>query len=170
MNSGGNNPRYSHTFSIFMDAYAQKLEKVMSDLRVAGFVLRFSRSCHSVVEAAEAVGAQPEDFVKNLCLVAPDGRLFVAILKGEHRLDLKKVEALAGTKLKMATAEQILEKTGFPVGGTPSFGYAAMFFVDARVLEKPFVYSGGGSVQALCKVAPSVLLKANGGSVVRLCK
>lgn len=152
------------------DFYSEKLRLFIRHRGISAEVLEFSRSCHSVEEAAQAVGGKTDDFVKNLCLVSPDGRLSVAILKGEDRLDLKKVESLAGTKLKMATAEQILEKTGYPVGGTPSFGYAATFFVDERVMEKPSVYSGGGSVQALCKVNPSELLRTSGGRVANLRK
>lgn len=34
----------------------------------------------------------------------------------------------------LATPGEILEKTGYPCGGTPSFGYQAMFLVDPKVM------------------------------------
>ena len=69
---------------------------------------------------------------------------------------------LAGTrKLRMANANEILEKTNYPMGGTPSFGYNAKFFIDNEVLTKQVVYSGGGSQNSLTKISPSEMIRIN---------
>jgi len=65
---------------------------------------------------------------------------------------------------------EILEKTGYPCGGTPSFGYEAKFLIDPKVIEKGVVYSGGGSENALVKISPAEIKKANNGIVVRIRK
>lgn len=46
--------------------------------------LVFSQSTHSVAEAAAAVNATPEDFVKSICFVSKAGEVVVAIVKGEE--------------------------------------------------------------------------------------
>jgi prolyl-tRNA editing enzyme YbaK/EbsC (Cys-tRNA(Pro) deacylase) len=151
---------------------AERLRRYIAehDLRVEH--LNFTQSCHSVAEAAEAVGAAPDDFVKNICLIAPDGRLIVAIIKGEDRVSLANVASAIGLegKPRLASAVEILERTGYPCGGTPSFGFEAEFFMDERVFEKEAVYTGGGDENALVRADPRELQRANGAIIACLRK
>ena len=59
----------------------------------------------------------------------------------------------------------MLEKTDYPAGGTPPFGFAAAFVMDERVFEKPMIYAGGGSEQSLIRIAPDELRRINGAQV-----
>ncbi len=154
-----------------MDNYTEKLKKYMQEKNIAGEHLSFKQSCHSVEEAAKAASASTDDFVKNICMIDSDGNLIVAIVKGEDRASTSRVEkAINIERPRTATPEEILQKTGFPCGGTPSFGYTATFLIDPRVMEKEVVYSGGGSENSLVKISPKELLRANGGTVVRVRK
>ena len=150
-------------------AYESKLKDAIRQLRIQAEHRHFDQSCHSVAEAAAAVGADASDFVKNVGLSDPAGKLVICIVKGEDKVDKDAAARIAGvSKLKTATPELMLEKTGYPVGGTPSFGYAAVFLVDERVMEKTTVWTGGGSSHALVKIAPADLVSANGGQVCRI--
>jgi prolyl-tRNA editing enzyme YbaK/EbsC (Cys-tRNA(Pro) deacylase) len=147
----------------------KKLKTHIETHGIEGEHLVFGQSCHSVEEAAAAANACPDDFVKNICLVDADGNLVVAIVKGEDRVSTTRVgKAIGKDKPRTATPEEILERTGYPCGGTPSFGYEAVFLVDERVMEKEWVLSGGGSENSLVRIAPSELLRANGGRVERI--
>src|SRR3989338_9116732 len=130
-----------------MNEYEQKLLEFIKQKNVKAEHLVFETSCHSVEEAAASANAKPEDFVKNVCVINEiKNELIVCIVPGDKRLDLKKLAALIGSKkLKLANPDQILEKTGYPMGGTPSFGYNAKFFIDSEIFKKEIVYSGGGS-------------------------
>ena len=129
--------------------------------------LSFEQSCHSVAEAAAVVGATSEDFVKNICLITNTGELVVAIIKGEDRASAVKVGKLLGTPTpRLAKPDEFLALTGFPCGGTPSFGFPATFLIDPRIFERRLVYTGGGSETSLVRITPDELLRANGGQVV----
>ena len=154
-----------------MNKGEEKLKRFMQDNNIQGEHLRFSQSCHSVAEAAEAAKVRAEECVKNICMVDIKGNLVVAIVKGEDRASTSRVErALNIEKPRIATTEEILQKTGYPCGGTPSFGYEATFLIDKRVMEKEVIYSGGGSEQSLVRISPIELQKANHGTVVRVRK
>ncbi len=154
-----------------MNKYEEKLKMHIVENKVDCQHLVFEKSCHSVEEAAETAGANPEDFVKNICMSDSEGNIIVAIVKGEDRVGSKRVaKALGIERPKTARPENILEKTGYPVGGVPSFGYEAVFIVDERVMEKDFVYTGGGSPNSLVKISIAELLSANGGIVARVRK
>jgi len=148
--------------------YDEKLRKYIKGNGIEAEVISFEQSTHSVAEAAEAVGAAPEDFVKSICMIGPDG-LIVAIVKGEHRASTKRVsKALGIERPRIAESDEMLELTGYPVGGTPAFGYEATFLMDPKVLEKEKVYSGGGSTKALTYMSTEEMQRVNGAKVARL--
>lgn len=154
-----------------MDPYEQRLVRFMHDQGIRGEHLHFEQPCHSVEQAANAAQASPEDFVKNICLVDAQGNLIVAIVKGEDRASTSRVgKVLSIEAPRTATPEEILEKSGYPCGGTPSFGYEATFLVDPRVMDKEVVYTGGGSEYSLLRISTQELHKANQGQIVRVRK
>jgi Cys-tRNA(Pro)/Cys-tRNA(Cys) deacylase len=153
------------------DDYDSKLKQYIRENRIPCEHLVFSERCHSVAEAAQAAGVTPRDFIKNICMIDSNGSLVVAIVKGEDRASTSRVaRALKAESARIATPEEMLEKTGYPCGGTPSFGYSARFLIDEKVMGMAMVYTGGGSEYSLVKICPADLVKANGGEMVRVRK
>jgi prolyl-tRNA editing enzyme YbaK/EbsC (Cys-tRNA(Pro) deacylase) len=151
--------------------YEEKLKAYVKDGDIQCEHLAFERSCHSVEDAARAMNAAPDQFVKSICMIGPDNGLIVAIVKGEDRASTKRVaKALKIERPRIASPEEILERTGYPCGGTPAFGFDARFLIDPNVMEMQSVYCGGGSERSLVKISPSEIKKANGGTVVRVRK
>jgi len=151
--------------------YEEKLKKFLQDNDIQSEHLSFNQSCHSVEDAANAANVNTNDCVKNICMVDSNGNLIVAIVKGEDRASTSRVEkALNIERPRTATPEEILQKTGYPCGGTPSFGYKAKFLIDPRVMEKDVVFTGGGSENSLVKISTKELQKSNNGKIVRVRK
>jgi len=99
-------------------------------------------------------------------MIDSDQNLIVAIVKGEDRASTSRVaKALKIDRPRIANPEEILDHTAFPCGGTPSFGFSAIFLVDPKVLDKKLVYTGGGSDTSLVRVSSATLLKLNQGKV-----
>jgi len=154
-----------------MSGYEEKLREFITENRVEAEHLSFTESCHSVAEAARTVGAEPTDFVKSICMVGSSGDVIVAIVKGEDRASTTRVaKALGIDRPRVASPDEIHALTGYPVGGTPGFGFDAAFLVDPRVMEMERVYMGGGSECSLVRVSPGELVRVNGGRVVRVRK
>lgn len=152
-----------------MSQYEEKIRTYIQEHNIEAELLTFNRSTHSVAEAAAAVGAEAEDFVKSICMIGPSGELIVAIVKGEHRASTSRVaKALGIDRPRIAKPDEMIEKSGYPAGGTPAFGYEAVFLMDPKVLEKEKVYSGGGSEQALILMSPEEMRRANGARVARV--
>lgn len=152
-----------------MSQYEKKLQKYIKDNDIKAELLTFNQSTHSVAEAAAAVGAEAGDFVKSICMIGPSDELIVAIVKGEHRASTSRVaKALGIERPRIANPDEMMEKSGYPAGGTPAFGYPAVFLMDPKVLEKEKVYSGGGSEQALTLMSPEDMQRANGAKIARV--
>jgi len=154
-----------------MNQYEEKLKKFLQENNIQGEHLSFNQSCHSVEDASKAVNANIDDFVKNICMIDSNGNLIVAIVKGENRASTSRVgKALNIERPRITTPDEILQKTGYPCGGTPSFGYDAKFLIDQRVMEKDIVYTGGGSENSLVRISTKELQKANNGLIIRVRK
>ena len=154
-----------------MKDYEKKIKQYLEQNESDGEHLSFNQSCHSVTEAAEAVGCEPGEIVKSICMVDSKKNLIVAIIKGDDRASTSRVsKALKIQRPRTATPEEILEYTGFPCGGTPSFGFHATFLVDPKVLDQKYVYTGGGTESSLVRISTASLLQLNQGTVVRVRK
>lgn len=154
-----------------MKQFELKLQRILETRNSNVEHFSFDQSCHSVAEAAEAVNGSPEEFVKNICMIDSNKNIIVAIVKGEDRASTSRVaKALGIDRPRTTTPDEILEYTGYPCGGTPSFGFSATFLVDPKVMEKEIVYSGGGSESSLVRITPKDLLELNQGKVVRVRK
>ncbi len=151
--------------------YEEKLKKFIKDNGIKAEHLSFKQSCHSVADAAIAVKANPEDFVKNICMIDKENNLIVAIVNGEDRASTTKVGKVLGIERpNIASPNQILEKTGYPCGGTPSFAYHATFIIDSKVMEKEHIYSGGGSQNSLVRISTRELQRVNNGAIKKISK
>ena len=152
-----------------MNIFEQRLQAYLQEQHIQAEHLSFDQPCHSVAEAARAVHASPQELVKNICLLDREGRLITAIVKGEDRVSVSRIaKTLQREGLRLATAAEILETTGYPCGGTPSFGYPALFLIDPRVMERELVFTGGGSETSLVKIRTAELVRANQGIILRI--
>lgn len=152
------------------DTYVERFRALVAEKEISCSIHVFDTSCHSVAEACRATGAKSEDFVKSVCLKG-DGDFIVAIIGGNFRVSTKRVAKGLGIKVpRIATPEEVLLHTGFPIGGVPPVGYEATFCIDDKVLEKEFVWAGGGSGSALVRIAPSEIISCTGAAVMRLRK
>jgi Cys-tRNA(Pro)/Cys-tRNA(Cys) deacylase len=152
-----------------MITYEERLQAYMREQHIQAEHLSFDQPCHSVEEAARAVKASPRELVKSICLLDGDNQLITAIVKGEDRVSVSRVaRAMQRDGLRLATPEEILERTGYPCGGTPPFGYPATFLIDPKVVEREFVFAGGGSETSLVKIGTTELVRANQGTVLRI--
>lgn len=154
-----------------MKVYEEKLKIYIIQNNIQAEQLVFNESCHSVEEAANVVGTSPDNFVKNICMIDNNNNLIVAIVKGEHRASTSRIGKVLNIDTpRTANENEILEKTGFPCGGVPSFGYKATFIIDSKVMEKEFVYTGGGSPHSLVKISTKELQSINKALILRIRK
>ena len=152
-----------------MNTSEKRLQAYLQEQQIQAEHLSFDQPCHSVAEAARAVNASPQELVKNICLLDSDGQLITAIVKGEDRVSVSRIaKMLQREGLRLATPAEILETTGYPCGGTPSFGYPALFLIDPRVMERELVFTGGGSETSLVKIRTAELVRANQGIILRI--
>lgn len=152
-----------------MKQYEEKLRKYIEVNKVKAQQLFFNESCHTVAEAANALRVAEDEIVKNICLMNEENQLILVVVKGEDRVSTSRVGKVLGIETpRVATPDEILNKTGYLCGGVPSFGFKATYIIDSKVMDKEVIYTGGGSENAMARITTKELQKANNGMVVRV--
>lgn len=148
-----------------MGAWPEPVERVSEFLRRGAAEARieeFPEGTPTAVDAAQAVGCKLGQIVKSL-VFSCDNRFFVLVLvPGDRRADSAKVAEAAGCTLaRIATAEEVLEATGFTAGAVAPFPLprVARIFVDRRLLSHKRVWIGAGSENHLAELAPADLVR-----------
>jgi Cys-tRNA(Pro) deacylase len=126
-------------------------------------ILELSVPTPTVEDAAEAVGARPEQVVKSLLFLVDDQPV-VAIACGTSRVDRRPIAAHFGVgrkRVKLGDAATVLAVTGYPIGAMPPFGQKSrlLTLVDHRVLDHEHVFAGGGSINALMRIDPAEIVR-----------
>ena len=107
----------------------------------------FPAGTKTAADAAAAIGCPVAAIVKSLVFVVGEDPV-VALVPGDLMLDLKKLEAAAGTApARRATLEEVREATGYAAGGTPPFGHARPLrvFADKALRRNDPVWAAGGT-------------------------
>ena len=146
-----------------------KLEAFLNEHKISHEMKQFVMSVATVEMAAGAVHVSVDKMIKTVVLIDKKNELYVAITRGDDRVSLSRYGLhmkIDGTR--MAKQDEVLQRTGFPVGGVPPLGFPAKFVVDVKVQEMPFCWAGGGSDKALVKLNPSDIIKATNAMVVKI--
>ena len=154
----------------------QRTVAILDGLGLAYDLIRIDPDFADTAAFCERYG-WPPDASANTIVVASkkEPRVFCAcVVLATTRLDVNgTVRRLLGVnKASFASADDTLALTGMMVGGVtpPGLPPEMPLYVDARVMDQPFVVIGGGSRSLKIKVAPAVLEKLGGQVIDGLAK
>lgn len=128
------------------------------------------RIMHSVEAAAEALGIPHDHMTKNLLfMIDADPLLLVA--RGSLPVDRRGLARHFGVgrkRVRLATPEQTLAVSGYPIGCVPPFGHATFLrtLVQPGVLDLPRIYGGTSDPRILISVTTGDFLEMTGATVL----
>jgi len=117
----------------------------------------FEDEVQSSIQASRLVGAPLTQIVKSLVFLSESQEPLMLVLRGSDRADMNKVKRISGaTLLKLANPKQVLEITGYPIGGIPPISiFGIKTICDAKVMAETEVFCGGGDTRTLLRINPS---------------
>ncbi len=139
----------------------EKAARDAAELGITPEIIPHETSGRATEDAAVVLNVDPSLILKMMILVdKKTGRNAGVLLRGDERMDQKKLRAATGLKtLRFARPEEVTEITGYVIGGVPpvALSLCATRCCSARILEAEHVYGSGGSEFHAMKVAPSDL-------------
>ena len=123
-------------------------------------IIETTRSTATVALAAAAHGVEPERIAKTLSLRV-GGRNLLLVVRGDARLDNRKLKAVFGGKAKLLQAEEVLAITGHPIGGVCPFGLKGPLPVYCDISIRAFdeIVPAAGSTQSAVRINPLRMAK-----------
>ncbi|MBW3583223.1 MAG: YbaK/EbsC family protein [Euryarchaeota archaeon] len=139
----------------------QDLRAWLRDQKIEATLHDHLPSVHTVAEAAEVMGV-PEAAVAKSVIFVNDGEPVVVLAPGDAKVrDRYVIDHVGGARnrFRLARPAEVLEWTGYPVGGVPPFGHTRTMrtLMDERLFALDKALFGGGSDAALLEVAPAVV-------------
>jgi prolyl-tRNA editing enzyme YbaK/EbsC (Cys-tRNA(Pro) deacylase) len=135
-----------------------------------GLVRELPADTSTAEAAARAVGAPRGSIVKSLIFLA-DGAPLLVLVAGDQRADVKRLRAALGLskrRLRIAQASEVVEQTGFEVGGVPPVGHARPLrtLIDRTLARFEVVWAAAGSGHAVFPIAYERLVTITSGEVM----
>ena len=122
---------------------------------VAAELVECPKQVMTAQQASDAMDVPLSSIVKTLLFMLDETPLLV-VLSGDSRVSTSKLCAFRNAaSCRLATPEEVEDMTGYEVGAVPPISvYGIPTLLDQKVLQLPFVVSGGGSTRHLLKISP----------------
>jgi Cys-tRNA(Pro) deacylase len=148
------------------------LQQFIAQHHIEASILHLSEDTPTVPDAARVLNVAEAQIIKSLVFLVR-GEPVLIIANGSQKIDQRKLAArfeVGRKRVKLASAEQALEITGFVVGAMPPFGHKTPLstYVDPQVTTLPLIYGGGGDIHVMLKLTPDQLLEVTQAEVLSL--
>ncbi|MDD3221217.1 MAG: YbaK/EbsC family protein [Clostridia bacterium] len=142
------------------------IDKVRAHFRTYNMeerIMEFDVSSATVELAAQALACEPAHIAKSLSFKIDD-RTILIIAAGDAKVDNQKYKALFGSKAKMLTPDEALERIGHAVGGICPFGIKndVEVYLDESMKRFEYMYPAAGSSNSAIRLTISELEKYSG--------
>jgi prolyl-tRNA editing enzyme YbaK/EbsC (Cys-tRNA(Pro) deacylase) len=140
-----------------VDTFKQNLIKYGYDIEI----IESSEKTHTAQEAADAHDVPVSNIVKSL-LVTDTVSYALVLVPGNKRLDLDHwKENIGWVTIRMASADEVKDITGFSIGGVPPFGHTNRIdtYIDVGFDPKSELLAAAGSANSVFKISISHLSK-----------
>ncbi len=128
-------------------------------------IIVFEQDTSTAVLAAQALGTEVGQIAKSILFKTKNEDYFMIVCAGDIRIDSKAIRQLAGMKARMATADEVLEITGFYVGGVCPFALRNVVpvFLDESLKRYDIVYAAAGGSNTALPISYEQLCAITGG-------
>ncbi len=152
-------------------------ERVRAALKAFGLpseLTEFDASTRTAQEAADAIGCELGQIVKTLFFLA-DGRPTMTLVAGDRQADTSLVAQLVGVgrkKLKMGSPEQVLEYTGYELGGVSPLGTVTPcdVVIDQSLQRFETIWAAAGNGHTVFPIGTDDLIRATQGQLAAITK
>lgn len=117
-----------------------------------------------IEEITKKTGIKSSQIVKSLILRDEKNNGYLAIIRGDTNLDIKKLKKFLGAKkLGLVSKDEALKYSGYLIGATPPIFHRLPMkvIVDKKVLENEKIIAGGGSRTKLIELEVQDIIKLN---------
>ena len=150
----------------------EKAEEYLKNKGMLDHVIRLEDSTATVVEAAQALGVEPEMIAKTMSFLRDDQPVLI-LTEGTAKIDNRKYKDTFHIKAKMIPFEEVETQVGHAPGGVCPFGINenVIVYLDESLRQFENVYPAAGDDHSAVKLTVDELEKIAGATGwVDVCK
>ncbi len=148
--------------------------QALDQLNIPYTFFRHDGPVHSLEQAAEERGQQPEQIVRSILFRLAQDDFVLVLMAGPQQIDWKALRRYLGqSRITMASKEEVLQVTGYQIGSVSPFGLPQPIrtLVDESVTSQEEISIGSGVRSTTVIMKTAVLMQALGDvEVVKLAK
>ena len=131
-------------------------------------VVELENSARTAKDAANSLNCEVGAIVKSLLLKIDDSFL-LCLIAGDKRCSLNKIKKIKNSKnVRMASAEEVKEQTGYTIGGVSPVGhkYKLEILIDSSLNRFKAIFAAAGHPNSIFKINNLDLLKITNGKTL----
>jgi Cys-tRNA(Pro) deacylase len=108
---------------------------------------KHSGAVHSLEQAAQERGQKPEQVIRSILFRLPSDEFVMVLVAGPSQISWSRLrKSLHASRITMATPEEVLEITGYPIGAVSPFGLPSpiRILIDDGVFKQTEISIGSG--------------------------
>lgn len=142
------------------------LQERNPDLRI----IELEENTSTAPLAAQALGLEVGQIAKSILFKAKNEEYLMVVSAGDVKLDSKAIKELVGQRVRMANPEEVLEVTGFQIGGVCPFALKqpVPIYLDESLLRYDLVYAAAGTANTALPISFQELIRVTGGQACKV--
>lgn len=143
--------------------------RALQALGIPHRLFRHSQPVASLEQAAQERGQRPEQVVRSILFRLSKTEFVMVLIAGPRQVSWPALRSYLGqSRLTLATPQEVLEVTGYPLGAVAPFGlpHPLRVLVDRSILQEEEISLGSGEKFAAVFLHTADLLKALPGAEV----
>ncbi len=147
----------------------ETVQAALDRLNLGLSIQLFEETTATSQQAADRIGCELGQIAKSILFII-DGQPVIVVASGDQRVDDRKLAALFNVsrkKVKVATADQCLEITGYAPGSVPPLAYRQQdlkVLLDDQLQRFEMLYAAGGAHNAIFPVRREQLPQITDGA------
>lgn len=120
--------------------------------------------------AAQALGLEVGQIAKSILFKAKNEEYLMVVSAGDVKLDSKAIKELVGQRVRMANPDEVMEITGFQIGGVCPFALKreVPIYLDESLLRYELVYAAAGTANTALPIRFQELIQVTGGQACKV--
>jgi Cys-tRNA(Pro) deacylase len=149
---------------------SKRVGEFLTETGLEAQVVTLDDSTQTSQMAADALGCSVAQIAKSIVFI--DEGAVVVVISGDKRVDLKKLSALLGEKVRIADAYAVRRGTGYVIGGVPPFPHneGVRVLLDSSLSRFDEVWTAAGTPNSVMKISVSDLRDVVSGGFVEVAR
>jgi len=148
----------------------ERVKEFLKDKNPRLKIIELDEDTSTAFLAAQALGTEVGQIAKSILFKTKNDSYLMVVSTGDVKIDSKAVKNLVGSKVRMATAEEVRETTGFNIGGVCPFALKTEIpiFLDESLKRYDVVYAAAGTDNTALPITFEELCNVTGGTACKV--